>query len=1424
MGRYSDALEGRREMDQAVREHGHDPVWSRRTRTDLDTGKQVPANEFRGVCKNCGGDVIVGPSYSSSTSHATRNIRDNECSGPGTAWQTEMVHDLMHERFQKAVSDYGDALKREHDRAWLRGQGIEAALREAEDGVLVRTGAEMARLREEADTGGLDPGKDYPVVGHDKDNLGGQWVIVDGGKGRRWPGHVWVHGEDVIVREAMGAAGPDYPPLEFEHSHLRYGDEMLMGFHPHTGEPVGSLIYAAPADKPVAISTMDVDEDHRRRGVASQLMGELERRHPGRLIEHGERSDEGKAWADRYYGPHATRPHPVSSTSWLGEPTRDRQVIGMGQAGPDYQGLSFKHMTGFEYGADPSIHHHEMLFAAHPEHGYLGHVRYETHPDQIEIHNLQVHAPYQRRGVATALMGELERRHPGMRIEHGARTMQGADWAQAYYGPHANVWRPDKYMPQGRPTRDRELVAGLRGGPPDGMKITYKPGGVRHVGPPDAGYDEASDHHLIAHIPHPDAPNSGERFRIGQLYLDWRENPDGGHRVSAVSVHERYRRRGVATALWDHAHELGLKPRHEDMGVVTPAGAAWAATTPEDVPAARTAPARPPADEPPEQLSLFGVLLSPVSQQRLAAWFHGTTHELSPGQLMTPEGAREHGLNFPGSSTGHHVYYSENVGLAADYGEPKWDDKHSIGHVYEVEPITRKGEPLKRHLHDPGLRGPGYAPMDYQLAYRHTGPMRVVRELGPEDMSRHTWQRLRRNEKQAAQIPPAERHESVTHMLAHYRPTDAESWDQVRDNIVWEHPSVKAFVDDVRAHGVRRPIPVDYEADPPQVMNGHTRLLAAEKAGVEWVPTRQHQGWLDPDDPDAYGRGPDDPEHWTNKQAAAEFTHEYETYGPTGYVTKRQTVTGPFYHGSRVRLRPGGMIKPGQKPDWGDEFDERGRTIHTYFSTEPETAISYARASHGHLYEVEPTGEARWDAGGGAGSYKSKHPLRIIRHIPEQEWDSLTPGTTKQAAAEQASLYHITDRPDFKLDREHVPEDNALAIQERSRPGLFAAGDKMGVERWVNGHNYVRPYVAEIHAPAHLVQDERWSGEKFLPAEHFDQAKVHRVVPLDAIAREEFGTHGWIEAHHGTEFDTGKPIKASGWNADPALGWHRHYPFHYGPGETKSHAYHYPGPDVRDMSPEQHAFHKQRALDYLHQARGFEQGDVDELRKHWAARVLGTEVREPLEADMDRVAVLLDGSSPRTVIVAPLIKVAHVSGNTVDALHCPFCGSGFVTARSDGTIECGFCTAAYTVQVQPQFAAFPQTVNGVPYPWPGRDDLGMGNAPVAPGEPVPGEEGEEADEDGDVPPWLQEADGGPEEGSEDEDENDEDEDEEEEPEASVGGSKGPPPFTRKSYRNTRGTELSGDDYLRHLAIITSPDPARTAAAIKAERQPVAAGR
>jgi len=120
-------------------------------------------------------------------------------------------------------------------------------------------------------------------------------------------------------------------------------------------------------------------------------------------------------------------------------------------------------------------------------------------------------------------------------------------------------------------------------------------------------------------------------------------------------------------------------------------------------------------------------------------------------------------------------------------------------------------------------------------------------------------------------------------------------------------------------------------------------------------------------------------------------------------------------------------------------------------------------------------------------------------------------------------LYHITDKARFNLDPDYEPIDNSISIEDRSgRKGIYLTQD---VEKWVNGHGYLRPFVAEIYAdPSILEMKGRWAGEIFVPKEHFEKLKVNRVVPLDVIARETYGAHGWIESSNGYEFDTGNQI------------------------------------------------------------------------------------------------------------------------------------------------------------------------------------------------------------------------------------------------------------------------------------------------------------
>jgi hypothetical protein len=164
----------------------------------------------------------------------------------------------------------------------------------------------------------------------------------------------------------------------------------------------------------------------------------------------------------------------------------------------------------------------------------------------------------------------------------------------------------------------------------------------------------------------------------------------------------------------------------------------------------------------------------------------------------------------------------------------------------------------------------------------------------------------------------------------------------------------------------------------------------------------------------------------------------------------------------------------------------------------------------------------------------------------------------KHASDDHEVLYHITDRHDFHPDPDRSPQDNAFAIQDRSHyKGLYVTDDP---DRW-RCNDYHRPYVAEVHVPHGLARQERWHGEKFIPAEHLDKVKVNRVMPFDQHQRERWGGSGTVEEYHGTPASTGDK-------------------------------------DAREFTPEEHTEHLHRLRDYLHDVNGAGWNEFNDAGEH----------------------------------------------------------------------------------------------------------------------------------------------------------------------------------------------------------------------------------
>jgi GNAT superfamily N-acetyltransferase len=88
----------------------------------------------------------------------------------------------------------------------------------------------------------------------------------------------------------------------------------------------------------------------------------------------------------------------------------------------------------------------------------------------------------------------------------------------------------------------------------------------------------------------------------------------------------------------------------------------------------------------------------------------------------------------------------------------------------------------------------------------------------------------------AAETPPG--HESLHKILTTFRFADAPTWSAVKDNYHLDQLARHPDREDIRQHGIREPIAVDYEQDPPEVVDGHTRLIHAEALGLKHVPVK----------------------------------------------------------------------------------------------------------------------------------------------------------------------------------------------------------------------------------------------------------------------------------------------------------------------------------------------------------------------------------------------------------------------------------------------------------------------------------------------------------------------------------------------------------------------------------------------------------
>lgn len=266
--------------------------------------------------------------------------------------------------------------------------------------------------------------------------------------------------------------------------------------------------------------------------------------------------------------------------------------------------------------------------------------------------------------------------------------------------------------------------------------------------------------------------------------------------------------------------------------------------------------------------------------------------------------------------------------------------------------------------------------------------------------------------------------------------------------------------------------------------------------GMSWKPDAPHpdadeHGWIH----HTY----DEHQHHTAlaRVLAAEERPKYKlrqtVQTANGYEDQEREVEGPLYHGGRANVRPGDHLTVGQKTNsWGDEGS---KSTHNYFTTEMDTAASYAKdlGRKGRIYEVEPTGEFKSDYS--HGDFKTKHPLRVVREVPREEW----PGWAKEASAGTPSGKSPVDWDTVGSVYPHVygdPEMHGEAAEH---------GDGSGIGYAVNHLAHDRP--DDPGAENSSVHDLEFHPYKAVPTEHIDYVRHPPNDPRVQRAIEGYKTN-----------------------------------------------------------------------------------------------------------------------------------------------------------------------------------------------------------------------------------------------------------------------------------------------------------------------------
>jgi hypothetical protein len=132
--------------------------------------------------------------------------------------------------------------------------------------------------------------------------------------------------------------------------------------------------------------------------------------------------------------------------------------------------------------------------------------------------------------------------------------------------------------------------------------------------------------------------------------------------------------------------------------------------------------------------------------------------------------------------------------------------------------------------------------------------------------------------------------------------------------------------------------------------------------------------------------------------------------GASNLAATDNVISGPFYHGTKADLRPGDLITPGYRSNYG-HGERTSPWVYMSATLSPWGAELAQGDGPGRLYIVEPTGPFVDDPdltdkkfpGNPTRSYRSRDPLRVVGEVTD--WEPHSPEEIQAMIDGQARLY-----------------------------------------------------------------------------------------------------------------------------------------------------------------------------------------------------------------------------------------------------------------------------------------------------------------------------------------------------------------------------------------------------------------------------------